>query len=75
METKKRSGIVTWEALQESIRETINSIPPIRIIYGIDRPSSDLLSNGGKGIGVVGTDNLENEVKDGATGGQLASKP
>ena len=67
MAAKKRSGIVTWEALQESILETIDSLPPIRIIYDVHRPICDASAEGGKSVGVVHTDSIDEEAKNRTT--------
>ena len=67
--TTKRSDIVTWEGLRESLLETINSLPPLKII-GDPSPGSvngsvgDFPSDGGESGWVAATKNLKGKGEE-----------
>ena len=66
----KNSGVVTWEALRESLLETINSLPPLRIIgappFGsVNGGVGDLPSDGDESDWVAPTKNLKGKSEEG----------
>jgi hypothetical protein len=63
-----RSGVMTWEAYKESLLETLNSLPPLKIIG--DPPSVeikgrvfDLLSDSDDSVRVAMTTEHESKSK------------
>ena len=67
--TTKRSGIVTWEGLRESLLETLNSLPPLKIT-GDPSPGSvngnvgDLPSDDGESSWVAVANNLKGKGEE-----------
>ena len=67
--TTKRSGLVTWEALRESLLETINSLPPLKIrgdppFGSVNGSVCDLPSDGDESGGFAAAKNLKGKSEE-----------